>query len=136
MHDRAEITVTVLGDGTYSEAELADRAELLLRELDAVSGVTAIRPPGAAPEAGQKGDFLTVTDVLLQISAAVLGGAVPPVIATMKDWINRQPEGLRLEIKPQGEKTGFSISGQLDQLDPKALAEAIVQSLGAKAAKG
>lgn len=136
MQDRAAITVRLLGDGTYSEVELADRAEMLLRELDAVGGVTAMRPPAGMAAAGQKGDILSTADVLLQISAAVLGGAVPPVIATMKDWITRQPEGLRLEIKPQDGKTGFSISGQLDELDPKALAEAIIQSIGAKAAKG
>jgi hypothetical protein len=130
MQEHATITIRLIGDASYSDIELADKTSLLMDELSGIEDVATRR--AAAPEIGkgQKGDAMTVADILLTIGSAAIGGSMQPLINTMKDWIGRQPEGLRLEIKPDGGKTSFTMTGKLDELDPKLLAETIVRSIG------
>ena len=129
MSGHHALRISLSGGDQFDMAELAAMTPALMRELEALDGILADRPPAGDLPAGAKGDAITLTEVVLTIGSAALGGAMQPMITTLRDWISRQPKGLKLEIRPEGGGTSFSVTGSLDELDPQALAKVLIQTM-------
>ncbi len=138
MSGHHALRISLSGGDHFDTAELAAMTPALMRELEAIAGVLADRPPAGAMPAGAKGDAITLTEVVLTVGSAALGGAMQPMITTLRDWISRQPKGLKLEIRPEGAGTSFTVTGSMDELDPHALAKVLIQTIqpGGEGAKG
>lgn len=123
------LRISLIGDDHFATDELAAMTPALMREIEELGDIRADRAPDGELPPGAKGDAITLTEVMLTIGSAALGGAMQPLITTMREWVSRQPKGLRLEIRPQGGSTSFTVTGNLDELDPQALAGVLMQSM-------
>lgn len=127
MQDRGELRITIGGTGGFSDVELDRLTQALLGELEAVPGLRAERVARDPGVPGAKGDGMTIADIVLTIGSAAVGGAMQPLIVTVKDWIGRQSAGLKLDITPDGGKTRITMSGTVDERTVEALAGLLAQ---------
>jgi hypothetical protein len=92
-----ELTIEVLTEGPSGPARAYEAAQLLLEELACIPNLSARLADSGPPPQGSKSLQNFLPEVI--IAASATGALFPSIVATLRDWIVRQPPATTIKIK-------------------------------------